>query len=624
MFFEIMLCVFTLFLVTMLSGCERTEQKDKVVDVIAKDNGKNIQNTKKIAYLTFDDGPSCLTEKYLDILESEGVKATFFVIGQQINGEEQTIKREISQGHEIGVHTYCHEADRIYCNCDTYYKDVIKVKNILKKQILWAIPLAFSLLTSSCSDYLDKLPENTVEVEGIDYTNKSNMYMPVSGVYATARGYLGSWSSYGCIIVRGDDVNKGGSPTDQIEYEYASKFQYDRLTTFWALSGLWGNCYYVVSTSNSALESLENYAKHLTSESDKQLNAQYAAEVRFFRAYAYFQLVNLFGDVPLLLDNQELNVFKNTKEDVKKYIYDELDYCIANLPAIRPNESEHPGAVTKYTAEMLKAKQKMYDNEWDEVLALTEDIVNSGKFELYNDFYELFKIPGKLCNESLLEYQFTDFGNGSGDIVSSDNWFAFQGPRGEAPISGWAFIEPTEKIRNLFSKRGEAVRAETTFLMTDATTRDGDYIPVAQPGEPTAYNGKAYTPANQMTPGRTGYGDNNNIRVFRYADVLLMNAEAKVRKGQNGDAPLNLVRERAGLAPIANATLDQILEERQVELALEWGERFFDLVRTDRATQELPGFVKGESEYYPIPQDQIDLNPNLEAEPVPFEPEVTE
>ena len=205
------------------------------------------------------------------------------------------------------------------------------MKNILKKQILWAIPLAFSLLTSSCSDYLDKLPENTVEVEGIDYTNKSNMYMPVSGVYATARGYLGSWSSYGCIIVRGDDVNKGGSPTDQIEYEYASKFQYDRLTTFWALSGLWGNCYYVVSTSNSALESLENYAKHLTSESDKQLNAQYAAEVRFFRAYAYFQLVNLFGDVPLLLDNQELNVFKNTKEDVKKYIYDELDYYFAKL-----------------------------------------------------------------------------------------------------------------------------------------------------------------------------------------------------------------------------------------------------------------------------------------------------
>ncbi len=135
MFFEIMLCVLTLFIVNMLCGCERTEQKDKALDVLAKNNGKNIQNTKKTAYLTFDDGPSSLTEKYLDILESEGVKATFFVIGQQINGEQKkTIKREISQGHEIGIHTYCHEADQIYCNCDTYYKDVIKVKNILKKQ----------------------------------------------------------------------------------------------------------------------------------------------------------------------------------------------------------------------------------------------------------------------------------------------------------------------------------------------------------------------------------------------------------------------------------------------------------------------------------------------------------
>lgn len=494
------------------------------------------------------------------------------------------------------------------------------MKNIFNKRLLWALPLAFSLTMTGCSDFLDKLPENSVEAETVDYANTANMYMPVSGIYAVARGYLASWSGYGCLVVRGDDVNKGGSPTDQIEYEYASNFQYDKLSTFWALNGMWSNCYYVISTSNAALESLDNYAEYLTNDNDKKLNAQYQAEVKFFRALSYFYLVSLWGDVPLLLDNQELNIHKNKKADVEKYIYDELDFCIANLPAIRPNESEHPGAVTKYTAEMLKAKLKMRNNEWEDVLTLTEDIINSGKFELYSDFYELFKIPGKLCNESLLEYQFTDFGNGSGEIVSSDNWFAFQGPRGEAPISGWAFIEPTQKIRDLFAERGETVRAETTFLLTDATTRDGDYVPAAQPGEPTAYNGKAYTPSNQMTPGRTGYGDNNNIRVLRYADVLLMNAEAKVRLGQNGDAPLNEVRKRAGMPSLTNATLDQVLEERQVELALEWGERFFDLVRTDRAAQELPGFVKGQHEYYPVPQDQIDLNPNLEGEPVDLAP----
>lgn len=490
------------------------------------------------------------------------------------------------------------------------------MKNRFKKELLVAISMVFTL--SSCGDFLDKLPENSVEVESVDYSKTAEMYMPVSGIYAQSRNLLASWSGWGCIIVRGDDVNKGGSPTDQVEFNYCSDFQYDKLKTFWALNGTWGNYYKLISLSNAALESLNKYAEYIIDDADKTLNAQYGAEVRFFRALAYHQLVNLWGDVPLLLDNQALNLKKNRREDVVKYICDELNFCIKNLPAIRPNESVHPGAVTKYTAEVLKARVKMYESDWDAVLMLTEDIINSNKFSLYPDFYELFKIPGKLCDESLLEYQFTDFGNGSGEIVESDQWFAFQGPRGEAPISGWAFIEPTQKIRDLFAKRGETVRAETTFLQTNAATRDGDFIPAAKPGEPTAYNGKAYTPKNQMTPGREQYGAGNNIRVFRYADVLLMNAEAKVRKGQNGDEPLNMVRKRAGLEPIHGATIDQILEERQVELALEWGARFYDLVRTDKAAQELPGFVKGSSEYYPIPQDQIDLNPNLElkAEPI--------
>lgn len=484
------------------------------------------------------------------------------------------------------------------------------MKNIFNKQLLIAIPLAFSL--SGCSDYLDKLPENKVEAESVDYSKTEDMYMPVSGVYGTARIKLAAWSFYAALMVRGDDVNKGGSVNDQIEYNYCSDFQNEKLHSFWALDGSWGNLYNMISTSNSALISLDKYAEYLSNDSDKALNERYAAEIRFFRALAYFHIVNMWGDAPLLLDNQDLNLVKNKKEEILQYIYDELDYCIAKLPAIRPNESANTGAVTKYTAEALKAKTKMYNNEWEDVLALTNNIIESGKFQLYPDFYQLFKIPGKLSNESLLEFQYTDFGTGSGDIVRPDQWFAFQGPRNKkAPISGWAFMSATDKVRKLFKDRGETVRDVTTFLLTDATTPDGDYIDPAIEGEPTAYNGKAYTPANQMTEGRTTYGDNNNIRVIRYADVLLMNAEAKVRAGQNGDAPLNLVRERAKMKPVTNATVDQILEERQVELAMEWGERYYDLVRTDKAASVLPGFVKGQSEYYPIPLNQIDLNPNL-------------
>lgn len=99
---------------------------------------------------------------------------------------------------------------------------------------------------------------------------------------------------------------------------------------------------------------------------------------------------------------------------------------------------------------------------------------------------------------------------------------------------------------------------------------------------------------------------------MRYAEALLMNAEAKIRKGQNGDVQVNLVRNRAKLASISNVTLTQLLDERHAELICEWwGERFNDLLRTDQAATVLKGFVKGQSEYIPIPQAQEDVNPKL-------------
>jgi hypothetical protein len=125
--------------------------------------------------------------------------------------------------------------------------------------------------------------------------------------------------------------------------------------------------------------------------------------------------------------------------------------------------------------------------------------------------------------------------------------------------------------------------------------------------------GKVYLPSNQMTAGRTNYGSNNNVRVLRYADVLLLNAEAKVRKGQNGDAPFNLVHQRAKLNPITGVTLQNVLDERRAEFACEWwGERYNDLIRTGQAATVLApaGFAPGK-EYLPVPTAQRDLNPNL-------------
>lgn len=99
------------------------------------DNNSSGTESKKTAFLTFDDGPSCLTAQYLDILKEEGAKATFFLIGQQIDDEmSKIIKREIDEGHEIGIHTYCHEANAIYATEDSCYQDVMKIKDQLERQ----------------------------------------------------------------------------------------------------------------------------------------------------------------------------------------------------------------------------------------------------------------------------------------------------------------------------------------------------------------------------------------------------------------------------------------------------------------------------------------------------------
>ncbi|MCC8152798.1 MAG: RagB/SusD family nutrient uptake outer membrane protein [Tannerellaceae bacterium] len=488
----------------------------------------------------------------------------------------------------------------------------------MKKYILIVAALGF--LFSSCSDYLDKLPENKYDVEEIDYSKTENMFQVVSGAYAvirTSQGF-GSWAGFGLIAIRSDDTEKGSTPTDQIEYQYAKDFEYFKIKEFWALDGEWENLYYAVQVCNSALESLNLYKEHINNDNDIKLNAQYQAEVKFLRAYLYFYIARLWGDAPLLMDNSQVvdGIGKTSREEILSAISSDLDECITNFPALRPNEMPYPGQVTRYSAQGLKAKIQADLGDWDAVLTATEDIINSGKFELYNDYYEYFKKPGKLCNENLFELQYTDFNSSTGEVVESDSWFTFQGPRSEIigvkPISsGWGFMIPSTSIIKLFTDRGETIRYTTTFLFTGEYTPSGDYLVSADTGDPTVYNGKAYLPSVQLTDGRSDYGVGNNIRMLRYADILLLNAEAKVRKGQNGDTPFNLVRDRADMPHLNNVTLEQILEERQVEFACEWGERYFDLLRTDRAASVLPGFVKGESEFYPVPQSQIDMNPLL-------------
>lgn len=504
--------------------------------------------------------------------------------------------------------------------------------NIIKNILL----LLLVMEATGCNKYLDRDVEDQTRGTTIDYTNLGGMYSPVSGIYRTAAGDnpgFVHWMDVGVRTVRGDDVAKGSAPNDQGTLTDIKNFQNSNpgVVSFWGNNNYWNDHFGVVLYCNEALNDLDRYAANIPDgdNANRALYNQYRSEVKVIRAWAHMLASRVFGDVPIVIDNTTLTtVPKSTVVEIRQWIISEMDTAIGFLEDARPNQSAHTGAVTKYTALLLKAKAAAdaagNDNGsayWDIVLSATNEIINSNKFSLFPDFYQLWKIPGKLSDESLYELQFSDFGTSTGTSVSPGAFFDFQGPNGNqqgSPVAGWGFMEPTQTVDDFFNSRNDSVRRKTSILFAGATestfvtTPSGDNVYGNSNGQ-TRFMGKAYLPRDQMTSGRTNYGSNNNVRVLRYADALLLNAEVKVRKGQNGDVPFNLVRQRAKLNAITGVTLQQVLDERRAEFACEWwGERYNDLIRTGQAATVLAsaGFTLGK-EYLPVPTAQRDLNPNL-------------
>lgn len=464
----------------------------------------------------------------------------------------------------------------------------------------------------SCNDFLDKEPEGKVPEQKVDYTNTANMYQPVSGVYAKIRTSGLHWVIWEITTIRDQDVFSG--QFNGSDYYNLSIYKYN--DSFWGFDELWKQYYNIIKVANSAIETLDLYAANITSDSDMKKYKAYRGEVMFMRAYAYYRLVQAFGAVTILRDNNQLDLSRSTAAAVNKYALEDLQYGIDNMPRIRPNQSEHVGAVTAFSAATLAAKIHLNEGNYAKVEELTDDIIKNGNFSLYPDFYQLFKIPGKLCDESIFEVQCTDFGNGLGDLIDSGEWFVCQGPNNSGSnISGWGDCGIMKSFRDWAYGRGETIRATTSFLLADSTTPDGDYIRAQiNPANTDCWNGKAYTPLSQLTPGRTRYGTNNNVRIIRYADVLLMNAEAKVRNGKSGDIPFNEIRTRAKMPELTNVTADQVLDERRMELLCEWGERYNDLVRTGLAATALTGWTK-DKQYLPLPFNQYTQIPDLLLDP---------
>ncbi|CAH8283588.1 putative outer membrane starch-binding protein [Mariniflexile fucanivorans] len=507
----------------------------------------------------------------------------------------------------------------------------------LKTNKFLVLLAVIGMMLTGCSTELDQPELNNNFAGGTDFSKTSDMIFPLIGVYQSV-GDRG-WEQPLVVSTRGDDVNAAG---DQQGLKNQDRYVYDN--SFFGSRTLWETYYGDIIKAHTGMEQIGRYME-LADANGVALGNQYVAEAKVLRAILLFQLSQVYGSV-FIPTSSNLNDFANvtsvpTKDEVMQHLSDQMDEAIPFLLDKRPNErTDLKGGVTKYTALHIKALANQELKNYQAVADAAGQIISSGKFSLMDDYYQLFKTPGKLSNESLYEFQYSDFGQGTGIRVS--HLYAPYGPNGWTPAvagasAGWGFFEPTLKYVTFMLNRNDRKRLETTVLFTQngindiiattsytaatlpsfvsPTTRDGDVL--KDNARAKFCSGKHYLPSNQLITGRTDYGSNKNYIVYRYAETLLMYAEALSHGATNSamtkDDAVNLVRTRAGLAPLSGVTLDQIVDEKYAELAMEWGKRFFDMVRLERYEElsfEGRTFTKDKA-FVTYHQDQIDEFPIL-------------
>ena len=342
------------------------------------------------------------------------------------------------------------------------------------------------------------------------------------------------------------------------------------------------------------------------------------AEAKFLRAYYYFELVKYFGDVPLIIDKrigieEALQIPRSPKAEV--YAQIEKDFSEA-AQVLNPIASQK-GRATKGAALAFLGKVYLYQNKFSEASSTFDEVINSGIYSLIPNYNDLFSVANENNSETIFDVQYTGLEGGSyGCLICLEGNAAvgFQGIRqynGPVYGDGNSYNLPTQALYDAFSsidpRRGATILDIEAFI---AAQPDASSITYAQgAGGHTGYYNNKYI----KRQGEIGLPDNDltspvNYRVIRYADVLLMAAEAHYQTGNTSKAQqlVNQVRVRAGVPGLAVNSINVIYKERRFELSGE-GLRFFDLVRTGQAADFIQGFIPGKHEVFPIPQVEIDL-----------------
>lgn len=459
----------------------------------------------------------------------------------------------------------------------------------------------------SC-DVLEQIPESNFTPENF-YKNGDDAKAAVSSAY----DLLNTQELYNQVMwilqdQATDDAEWGGgrATANQAKNDL-DKYTFTPATS--TFQSLWTVVYRAINRTNAVIDRVPHIPM------DEELKNRYVAEAKFLRGFYYFTLVRLFGGVPLeLTETVSLNDLERpraSEEEVYQQVIKDFTEAESVLPVTY--SAGDRGRATKGAARAFLAKVYLTRQEWAKASAKAKEVMDMGAYDLWANFPEVFLIANENGKESVFEVQAISGGFGEGSFMQGYMRPNFDRVNG---IAGFGDDPVTENLYNAY--RADDKRRDVTLRLYSATSN---------PPAPASILYPCYV-AKYLDPAATANGDGgNNYPVLRYADVLLMYAEALNEQAPNSAEAYNAVnriRRRAGLPDLAPGLSqaqfrDSVLLERRLELAFE-GHRWYDLSRTRRlieAMQAQNPSIKVETHHYlfPIPQTEIDINPKLEQNP---------
>lgn len=499
-------------------------------------------------------------------------------------------------------------------------------------KILFGMFVALSL-TGCKESFLDVTSPTDTFIEDY-YKTRATLDEALVAAYAPLHWYdYGSSYQYNALNFvadfLGDDLYPNGAsnqdqPYLQLMYNYSC-------TPTVTLTGIWSDSYSGVKRSNDVIK----YADWVEeagniSASDK---ADIVSQARLLRVFYYLQLWKFYGNIPVYFENLAAPYIyeQSTAEEAYAKIIAELEDIIATGSLKDDYPADQKGHVTKPLAYMIFAEMAMIQNDqsrYSKALGYMQELINSGRYQLLADFNAIWEESGEWGSESIWEINYFDDNSvrgwsnqlGAGGCIFP----RLHGPRGfQANASdpkysdvdaGWGFSAVPLHTVNAFAE-GDVRKELSAFdMLAHGSVNDPGW-------QETYYCAGKYMCRkgnNKDQKADADLGFNNNLRVYRYSEVLLNAAELLLKTGGSASTAteyVNLVRSRAGLPNVTNVSQDEIIDERRFEFMGE-GKRYFDLVRTGKASSVLtPANDSGgyrtktwseDVRYLPIPQDNID------------------